>query len=493
MSRPVLIVLGASLMQMPAIRAADALGLDVLVFDGDKEAMGLGEATYAACVDLKDEAALLAYVVPFSARYNVVGVFTAGTDFSHAVAVLAQALNLPGHKVSATVNATDKARMRATLRSAGVPCPRFVELNGQMKDEEMTQLAQSLLAAGEPYQLVVKPVDSMGARGVRQVNNPDELLSAVTVALPFSRTGKVIVEEFVNGPEFSIDALVFDGEIVITGVADRHIFYPPYFIEMGHTLPSRFNPLNLAEIIETFKAGVRALGLTHGAAKGDMKWALEGALHGPVVGEIAARLSGGYMSGYSYPLSSGVDLTRAAIQLAIGQRPDNLKPAKRLWCAERALISLPGVVGSITEFEHVSEMPGYEWHHLAVDDGDRVVFPRNNVEKCGTVLATGASYDEAVAAAEAIRKQLFIRLVPGEAATRTFLFGSQTEQDSAFVGGVDMAGFSRTEILTMYTEITGHGVHTYSEDRRLQFERAIERGGLQGAVWYYDTFMDIPL
>ncbi len=493
MSKSVLIVLGASLMQMPAIRAADELGLDVLVFDGNKTAMGLGEAAYSAVIDLKDETALVAYASDFAAHHQVVGVFTAGTDFSHAVAVLAQALNVPGHKVAATVNATDKARMRATLQASGVPCPRFIELDGQLKDEAIMNAVTGLTSGQNNFQLVVKPTDSMGARGVIRVNNSNELLSAVAVALPFSRTGKVLVEEFVSGPEFSIDSLVYDGEIHITGVADRHIFYPPYFIEMGHTLPSNFDSAKLARVIETFKEGVRALGLTHGAAKGDMKWGEEGALIGPVVGEIAARLSGGYMSGYSYPLSSGVNLTKEAIRLAIGERPTHLTPTKALHCAERALISIPGVVGSITEFEHVSEIAGYEWHYLAVDEGDRVQFPRNNVEKCGTVLAVGATYAEAVEAAETIRRQLFVRLMPGDAATRAFLFGSQTVRSSAFVGGVDFVGFSRTAILKYYEEITGHSAGSYDEDRRLQFERAIERGGLQGAVWYYDTFMDIPL
>ena len=150
-----------------------------------------------------------------------------------------------------------------------------------------------------------------------------------------------------DGPEFSIEALVFDGEFRLTGLADRHIFFPPYFIEMGHTIPSGCAPADAERIIQVFQAGIKALGLTHGAAKGDIKLTSRG----PMVGEIAGRLSGGYMSGWTFPYSSGLDLTAAALELAVGNRPSSLDVKRDDVAAERAWISIPGKVRNVYGLE----------------------------------------------------------------------------------------------------------------------------------------------
>jgi len=141
----------------------------------------------------------------------------------------------------------------------------------------------------------VKPVDNMGGRGCRRADSLAELRAAVEAALAFSRSGRAIIEEFMDGPEFSADALVHRGEITLCGLADRHIRFPPCFVEMGHTMPSGVDSGTAARLLEVFYAGIRALGITNGAAKGDLKLTPKG----PMVGEIAARLSGGYMSGWT--------------------------------------------------------------------------------------------------------------------------------------------------------------------------------------------------
>ena len=95
------------------------------------------------------------------------------------------------------------------------------------------------------------------------------------------------------------------------------------------------------------------VGLTHGAAKGDVKLTASG----PMIGEIAGRLSGGYMSGWTFPYSSGIDLTGAALDLAVGDRPRTLEPTVSWVSAERAWISIPGVVESVSGYETARAVP----------------------------------------------------------------------------------------------------------------------------------------
>jgi hypothetical protein len=229
------------------------------------------------------------------------------------------------------------------------------------------------------------------------------------------------VEAFMPGPEFSVDAIVYHGEITICGLADRHIFFPPYFIEMGHTIPTNIDDDAVSALLSAFTAGVRALGLlgdnAAGAAKGDIKLTSKG----PMIGEIAARLSGGYMSGWTYPYASGVELTRGAILAALGRKPGGLTPTRTWTCAERAFISIPGKVRSIHGIEGAKAAPHVKDLFLRAEGGGRVKFPENNVSKCGNVIAAAPDRETAVTAAEAAARSVLIRLEAPDRETAAFL------------------------------------------------------------------------
>ena len=147
-----------------------------------------------------------------------------------------------------------------------------------------------------------------------------EFLSAVRIASEYSRTGYAIIEEYMDGPEFSIDALVYNGKFIVTGFAIRHIKYEPYFIEVGHTMPAVLDKKMHDELISVFALGAKAEGLSCGAAKADIKYTSKG----PMIGEIAGRLSGGYMSGWTYPYASDLNLTKQGLLIATGLEPQEL-------------------------------------------------------------------------------------------------------------------------------------------------------------------------
>jgi hypothetical protein len=235
-----------------------------------------------------------------------------------------------------------------------------------------------------------------------------------------------------DGPEFSVDAIVYHGEIIICGLADRHIFFPPYFIEMGHTIPTNIETEKQEVLLETFRAGIRSLGLAGdgsiGAAKGDVKLTPSG----PMLGEIAARLSGGYMSGWTYPFASGVEPVRAAILAAMGQRPDNLAPQKNWTSAERAFISIPGTVKSIAGIEEAKTAPHIREFFLRAGPGEAVNFPENNVSKCGNLISAAPSRAEAVEAASRAARSILIRLDPEDSRTGAFLSSTGVFPPDAF-------------------------------------------------------------
>lgn len=271
MTKKRVFMLGAGFMQGVAIRAARALGCTVVAADGNPSAVCAGEADEFVCIDLKDTARLVDYARYLQQNGGLDAVFTAATDFSAAVAAIAAACGLRGHKLEAALNATDKVRMRECFRKAGVPSPVFIELtaadfaapaaaaevstvagasaanlavpsdrlaaidSARYSDAgtaEADKLEQRLGELAGRFPLVVKPVDNMGARGCSLVGELSELRKAAVTAAQLSRSGRVIVEEYIEGSEFSIEGLVFGGQLYVTALADRHIFFPPYFIEM---------------------------------------------------------------------------------------------------------------------------------------------------------------------------------------------------------------------------------------------------------------------
>jgi hypothetical protein len=369
------------------------------------------------------------------------------------------------------------------------------------------------------------------------VDGAAELKTAVAEAMAFSRSGRVIVEEYMEGPEFSVDALVYGGEITICGFADRHIFFPPYFIEMGHTIPSSIDPAVVRQLVDVFSKGVKALGITNGAAKGDVKLTPRG----PMIGEIAARLSGGYMSGWTFPYSSGVLPTKGAIEIALGKKPGGLENKWNWTSAERAFISIPGKVLSVEGIETAKVMPFVRDVFSRVKRGMAVTFPENNVTKCGNIISAAGDRDTAVKAAENAARSVLIRLQAPNDETAAFLAVPPSEKQvfppDAFAAGKELlsllaalpetacfsaAGFpaEKEPVLFPFPEFTESGLLDYmgrnvkesldavrlltglslslaSKDSLSEggtasvlgrsFWQALIRGGYQGAAYYIDS------
>jgi biotin carboxylase len=475
-------------MQSPALRIAHDIGLETIVVDGNAESPFAALADHFYHIDLKDKEDILHLARRLKAEEDgLSGVMTCGTDFSTSVAYVAENLGLPGIPYEAAFDASDKERMRRRFAAASVPSPQFIICTKE------TDLTAPLPFS---YPVVVKPCDNMGARGCRRVDNQSEYAEAVQHALRFSRAGRVIVEEYMDGPEFSIDAIVYQGEITICGLADRHIFFPPYFIEMGHTMPAELHSASdpkrqsvaldeasAERLIAVFKAGVRSLGIINGAAKGDIKLTRTG----PMIGEIAARLSGGYMSGWTFPYSSGVQVVKAAIEIAIGRKPSDLTPSKNWTSAERAFISIPGRIRRVIGLTDAAKIRYVRNVFPMRGRGDEARFPENNVSKCGNVISAAPTRAEAIRAAEEGVRSILIDLEVPNQDTAAFLAGAGAGKNfppDAYrdVKDTDYVGRTLDETLQAIYTLTGKRIDWAHASVGLQ--KAILRGGYQGGAYY---------
>jgi len=393
-------IIGAGILQAPAIKIARDLGLLTVVTDYNPHAYGMKMADFPVMMSTRDVDGTVRVAKEFSKKRRIDGVLTVGTDASLTVAAVQHALDLTGNRIDVAEATTNKIKMRTRLKEHTVPEPEFFSC---WTYEDVVSASHTL-----DYPFVIKPADNMGARGVMMVNKPEVIRFAYERAKNASPRGEIIVEEYMDGPELSIDALVWNNDIHITGVADRIIEFPPYFVETGHIMPTNLPEKQVADGVDVFKRGIRALGIETGAAKGDIKLTAKGAM----VGEIASRLSGGFMSAYTYPYSTGVNLIRAAINIALGEPPGDLTEQHSRVAVERALIPGSGIVKDIRGIEEALSIKEVKNVFVTCTIGDTVHIPTSNVEKCGNVIAVADTREEALARAnEGVQK---VKIVLGQ-------------------------------------------------------------------------------
>ncbi|WCL48285.1 alpha-hydroxy-acid oxidizing protein [Leptospira sp. GIMC2001] len=374
-SRTILII-GGGLLQVPIIQTAKTMQLKVVVADMNPDSIGFRIADDQIIMSTKDVEGMVREAKRYAKDKPIHGVITAGTDASMTVAAVANSLDLPGIRFVDAEACSNKVKMRKRLREHNVPIPNFAPVwNIQDARDALEYLK---------FPLVIKPADNMGARGVIKIENREEMQAAFKHAKKFCPTGELILEEYMTGAEVSVDALSYNNNYRMTGIADRIIEREPFFIEMGHNMPSNLSKQTLDEVERVMIAGMKALGINLGAGKGDIKITPDGVK----VGEIAARLSGGFMSAFTYPLSTGVNLNRAAILIAMGEEPDNLDPVLNRVSIERSLLARPGKLLAIHGLDVAKRIDGVNEIFIQSQIGEIIKDPTNNIEKTGHVIIT---------------------------------------------------------------------------------------------------------
>lgn len=135
---------------------------------------------------------------------------------------------------------------------------------------------------------------------------------------PYSKTGDVIVEEYMSGPEVSVETLSIDGTCHVLQITDKLTTGAPHYVEMGHSQPTRHSKEIAKKISETAIAANKAIGIKNGPSHTEIIITGEG----PKIVEIGARLGGDCITTHLVPLSTGVDMVECNIRIAMGEKPD---------------------------------------------------------------------------------------------------------------------------------------------------------------------------
>ena len=325
-----------------------------------------------------------------------------------ATAVVAAAMGLPTTPSDAIARCRDKHATRQALAAAGVPQARSAAVGSP---EQAAEVAQRF-----GYPVVLKPRNLAASFGVRRADSPEELAVAYhrarSITLPeapeYYEDG-VLVEEYLSGPEISVDAACFDGEVAPLVIAHKESGFPPAFEEVGHVVDASDPLYQDPELTEVVTAAHRALGFHTGMTHLELKRTPDGFK----VIELNGRL-GGDLIPYLGQLATGVDLSLAAAAIACGRRPD-LEPTVRRVAATRFCYpEREQTVDSVTIDQSLLP-PEIERAIVLAEPGQRMLLPPNGSAwecRLAQLVAVADSAAACRTALDAAAKAVSVKLSP---------------------------------------------------------------------------------
>lgn len=389
-----IMLLGAGILQVPAIQKAKELGLTVIAVDRDLNAPGFQYADICLPVSTLDQDEIYRQAL----RLKPDKIITSTSDAPvYTAACVSARLGL---KSSLTPEdalcATNKAYMRQRLKDRGVPIPEFY----------IAENKADFLQAVSRFQrcCVIKPADNAGSRGVRLFQKGENRFPEEVYAYSksFSRSGTVLVEEFLEGPEASVEGFTVNGQTTIVAITDKLVTPPPYFVEVGHMEPCQQNPDVQKAIGDLAKKALEAIRIRNGPSHTEVKITKEG----PKIVELAARLGGDFITSKLVPLSTGIDLVGASIQQEAGLSID-LVPKWHRGSAIRFFTAENGVLTAIQGLEDAKEKHGIEEIVFYRKIGDTIT-GAEPFSRVGHVIASADTAAHAVEICEQTKSAILI-------------------------------------------------------------------------------------
>lgn len=369
-----IMILGAGILQIPAIRRAKEMGYVTVVADMDPSAPGFAYADEKLVISTIDTPAIL----EAAKAHRINGIMTLASDMPmRSVAHVGKMLNLPAISEEAAFRATDKHAMRQALKEHGVPVPVFFGV----KDEQEYRNAIGQIP-GDCF--IVKPADSSGSRGVYLVSKNENPMSAFLNSQKFSRSGVVMVEEYMTGPEVSVESLTINGATEIIAITDKLIVGNGNFTEIGHTQPCALPAAVQNEIKDVVRQTVEAIGIDQSPSHAELKVTPTGVK----VVEIGARLGGDNITTALVPLSTGVDMLAACIRIAMGEPVGQFEMVPNT-AAVRYFTPPVGTILDILNIEKARAIPGVREIQILRHIGEKVVPISSSTDRVGFVIAQG--------------------------------------------------------------------------------------------------------
>lgn len=330
-------------------------------------------------------------------KYGIDAIVTAATDKPLVMmARIAEKYGFPFYSVETAQWSTDKFQMKQRFVEGGVPCAKGRLVKSVEETVDMI------------YPVIVKPRDNSGSRGVKLCRSKEELAASMNEAFEVSKLDTVLVEEYIEGPEYSIEGLHYDGKTEVIQFTEKKTTEFPYNVELGHKQPANISNETKQQIREIVTKIGEALRFENCPSHTELKINERGIF----VIETSPRLGGDYITSTLVPLSTGINMEDQLLHIAIGEKVDTTI-GRFDKASGVCFFCLPeGVVKNDTaENNEILNLPGVHSFELKVHKGDKVNQITSSLNRYGQVIVAGDNRQIVDALLEKINKIIISNIV----------------------------------------------------------------------------------
>jgi biotin carboxylase len=383
-----LLIIGAGILQVAVIRRAQEMGYCTIAVDSNKNAPGIEIANKAIIADITDIETILKY----AKEEKIDGVIHPCSEVAmNTMGRINEEMSLSGIDLKTAIKSTNKVKMRRAFEVANISSPISKEVN---KEEDAIQIVRKIIGG-----VVLKPSRNSGSRGVSYLESDatnNDILTAYKHAIENSYDKSALIEQYIDGPECSVEIVIWNNEPKVLTVTDKLTSENSYFVELGHSQPSQFSKKEITDIKHLAIAGCKALGLNWCVAHAEIKIQDEK----PYIIEIGARLGGDFISTELVHLSTGIDMVAAAIDLAFGKIPDLTSRHSIQGAAIRYFTPTPGMLTKLIVKDDINKPNQIYQFEIYKKTGEIIPELKSSLDRSGHVITIGKDAKEAINNAE---------------------------------------------------------------------------------------------
>ena len=307
-----IVIIGAGDFQNPLILKAKEMGFETHVFAWKENAAGERNADYFYPVSIVEKERILG----ICKSINPAAVLTIASDLANITAsYISEKLGLSTNSMECIRITTNKYEMRSVFAKNGISVPGFLRVNEKNAVEEIEM-------SGLKYPLIVKPTDRSGSRGITKITDKSEISAAVREAVKNSFEKQAVVEEYIEGNEYSCECISFNGNHRLLSFTKKYTTGSPHFIETAHMEPSGLDEETEKKASEYIFKALDALKITCGASHSEFKIDENGNIK---IIEIGSRMGGDCIGSDLVRISTGYDFLKMTVQTALGMSPEFVK------------------------------------------------------------------------------------------------------------------------------------------------------------------------